>query len=288
MNATLNSVAVSLVYLGGASLVFIFGSSYFNLFRTNRSWLFKLTLIVASGVAAWLLIRSHYNPAYGLLALAFLCASTASFAGAAAAHLLHRRLKLNREDVRAMGLAKGLEALVVAASILALIGVSGTPLRSFYLTAGSLGLGLAIGGSGFLLFAIGAWLQGRQLGITARTYRRLLPWVLLFVFANGFMEELWFRALFLGPLSTLAGPIAAVIVTAAVFAFSHIGATYMKREERIRFLVILFPLGLIWAASFHFTGSIIAATLFHAGADLMAINGFVAAYHGSEEGLAST
>jgi len=271
------------IFLGGSALVFVFGSSYFSLFRTNKSWSFKLALVAASGVAAWFLLRSDLDLAYGLLAFAFLGASTASIVGAAAAYLLHRPLKLTGVDVRTMGLTKGLEAVVVVGSILALMAAFRFPLPSFYLTAGKLGLGLGIGSVGFLLFAIGAWIQGRQLKIRAETYRRILPWVLLFVFANGFMEELWFRALFLGPLTTLVGPIAAIVLTAAVFALSHIGVTYMEKEERLRFLMVLFPLGLAWGACFHFTGSIIAATLFHAGADLMPINGFIAAYHGPKE-----
>ena len=85
--------------------------------------------------------------------------------------------------------------------------------------------------------------------------------------------------------ATLVGPIAAIVLTAAVFALSHIGATYMQKQERVRFVIILFPLGLAWGACFHFTGSIIAAALFHAGADLIAINGFIAAFHGRDSAI---
>ena len=279
MGSAFVGIIVGLIYLCGSALVFVFGSSYFSLFRTNKSWSFKLALVAASGIATAVLLRSDLNPAYGLLAFAFLGASTASILGAAAAHLLHRPLKLTGDDVRAMGSAKAIEAVVVVGSILGLAAAFRVPLASLFMTTGKVGLGLGIGCAGFVLFAAGAWVQGRQLKIPAQTYRRLLPSVLLFVFANGFMEELWSRGLFLGPMRTLVGPVAAILLTGAVFALSHIGATYMKKEERLRFLLILFPLGLAWGACFHFTGSIIAATLFHAGADLMAINGFIAAWH---------
>jgi len=47
-------------------------------------------------------------------------------------------------------------------------------------------------------------------------------------------------------------------------------------------LMILFPLGMVWGACLHLTDSVIASTLFHAGADLMVINGFIAAFHKEE------
>jgi len=179
-----------------------------------------------------------------------------------------------------MGTAKGLEAVVVVGTIFAILAIGRAPLASVYLTAGNVPLGLAVGLGGFSLLAILAALQAKSMKIPTATIRRLLPAILLFVFANAFMEELWFRGIFLRPLVSLLGPIAAIALTAAVFAVAHIGASYMAKEERIRFLFILFPLGLAWGAATHFTGSLLASTLFHAGADLMIVNGFIAALHG--------
>ena len=175
---------------------------------------------------------------------------------------------------------KGLEATAVVAAILLLLAAARIPLDVAYIRAGKLGLGLAIGAGGFGLFAVLAVLQARPMGILRATNLRLLPWILLFVFANAFMEELWLRALFLRPLVSIAGPVVGVLLTAVVFAGIHIGATYLSRGERLRFVAILFPLGLAWGASLHFTDSLIASTLFHAGADLMIVNGFIASFSG--------
>ena len=287
MNSTAIGVASGVVYVCGSALVFILGSSYYSLFRTNKSWLFKLALVVAALPVAWLLLRSHLDSAYGHLAFAFLAAATGNVLGAAAGNWLHRPLKLRDDSLPGIALAKGLEAVVVVGSILLLMLAFRVPLGDAYLRVGNLGLSLGIGCGGFLLFAIAARAQGRQLGIRFQTYRRLLPWVLLFVFANGFMEELWFRGLFLRPLVSLVGPIAAVILTAVVFALAHIGATYMSKDERIRFLVILFPLGLAWGACTVFTDSLIASTIFHAGADLMIVNGFVVSPEAAQADLPS-
>ena len=174
--------------------------------------------------------------------------------------------------------------LAVAGTILAVLAAGRVPFASAYLKVGNLSLGLGIGLGGFTLFGVLATLQHRSMGIEGATIRRLLPWILLFVFTNGFMEELWFRALFLGPLSTLLGPAVAMILTAAVFALAHIGASYMSGQERIRFLLILFPLGLVWGAAMYVTGSLLASALFHAGADLLIVNGFVASLHGKRSG----
>ena len=270
---------IGLLFLAASALVFVFGSSYYALFRTNKSWLFKVALVVAFAIAAWLTMRSGLDPAFGFLAFAFLAAAAVNLLGAAAGTWLHRPLGIRDDSLKGIALAKGLEAIVVVGTILVLLVAVRVPFDSIYLRAGRLGLGLAIGGGGFALFAVAVAFQARSMKIPVKTVCRLLPWILLFVFANGFMEELWFRALFLGPLVSLLGPIAAIVLTAGVFALAHIGASYMAKEERVRFLIILFVLGLAWAASMHFTGSVLASILFHAGADLMIINGLIAALH---------
>lgn len=279
MSETIAGAVTAVLYLAASGLVFVFGSSYYCLFRTNRSWLFKLALVAMAIPAAWLLLRSSLNPAYGLLAFAFLAAATANLLGAAAGTWLPRPLGLRDDALPGIALAKGIEAVVVAASILLLTFAFRIPTSEVYLTTGNLGLSLGIGIGGFALFAVLAAGQARQMKIPATTIRRLAPWILLFVLANAFMEELWLRALFLRPMVSLVGPIAAIILTAVVFALAHIGATYMSKNERVRFLIILFPLGLAWGACLHYTGSILASTLFHAGADLMIVNGFIAALH---------
>ena len=268
-----------LLFLGSYALVFVFGSSYYSLFRTNKSWLFRISLALVFAIATWLTMRSGLGRAHGLLAFAFLAAAAASLLGAAAGTWLHRPLRIRDDSLKGIALAKGLEAIVVVGSILVLLVLVRVPFDAIYLRVGHLGLGLAIGGGGFALFGVAALLQARSMKIPAQTIGRLLPWIVLFVFANALMEEVWFRALFLRPLVSLLGPIAAIGLTAAVFALAHIGASYMAKEERVRFVIILFPLGLAWGACLHFTGSLIASTLFHAGADLMIINGFIAAFH---------
>ncbi|MFC2078478.1 lysostaphin resistance A-like protein [Candidatus Bipolaricaulota bacterium] len=273
-------VIAGLAYLAASAGVFALGSSYYSLFRTNESWTFKGLLVAAFAPITWLTMSGSHNDGIGLLALAFLAAALANLLGTAAGTWLPRPLRLRNDSLKGIALLKALEAVVVVGTILVILLIARIPFRFVYLSLGKLSLGLAIGLGGFALFGVGALFQARSLRIERSILVGVLPWILLFVFANAFMEELWLRALFLKPLISLVGPIAAITLTAAVFALLHIGAAYMPKEDRIRFLIILFPLGLAWGACLFLTGSIIASALFHAGADLIVVNGFIANLHG--------
>ena len=274
MTGVVIGILTGALYLGGSALVFVLGSSYYQLFRINRSFLYKSILVVGFAVSTWLTMLGTLAPAYGLLSFAFLSAAAANLLGASAAYL-QKPLRIRSDTLRGMAVGKAVEAVAVVGSIVALAGIVRVPAGSLYLQTGRLGLGLAIGCGGFALFAVLAAMQARQMKIPGRTIVGLAPWILLFVLANGFMEELWLRAVFLQPLVSLIGPIAAIALTALVFALAHIGISYMSKEERLRFLVLLFPLGLAWGVCLHFTGSILASALFHAGADLMIVNGLI-------------
>ena len=83
------------------------------------------------------------------------------------------------------------------------------------------------------------------------------------------MEELLFRGIFLKQLNNLFKPIWSIILTTVVFAASHMQVTYTP--DVLVFVGITLILGLIWGSLMHYTKSIIASMLFHAGADLMII-----------------
>ena len=167
---------------------------------------------------------------------------------------------------------------MVVGTILVLVGLAPIEFPVIFMQWGNLAWGLPIGILGFAIFAIIAWKQAKSMQIPPKTLITFLPWILIFVFANAFMEELWFRGLFLKTFEPAIGPWASLLLISVVFTLAHIGATYLSRAERIQFLLILFPLGLIWGYLMQFTDSLLASTLFHAGADLMVINGFIAAF----------
>ncbi len=269
-------IGVGFAYLAGSIAVFLLGSSYFSVFRMNKSRVYRAALVPAAAGAWWLTARFSGNDSIVLLAVAFFAAALANLTGWAVS-LLHKPLRIGDDSVRGIAVGKTLEACAVVAAIILVFATTRTSLSTVYIAQGRVSLGLALGLGGFVFFAIAAGFQARSLKIACPLLIRSLPWMFVFCLANAFMEELWFRALFLKPLALLVGPTVAILLTGAVFAVLHIGATYLSKTERVRFLALLFPLGVVWGGCMYVTGSILASTLFHAGADLLVVNGFTQA-----------
>jgi len=269
-----------LLLLLGGLLIFLFGSSYFNIFPTNKSKIYKISLPIAFLILSLFLFRRDPSANYWQVSYAFCVASSANLLSTLCGAWLLRLLKLPDNTIKGLALAKLSEALVVIATIIVLFVMAGIDISSIYLLIGNLPLGLAIGLISFSLFATIALLQFKSFNLGLNTLVSLLPWILTFVFSNAFMEELWFRGIFLNTFEPILGAVASLCLTSIVFTGAHIGATYLSWPERVRFLVILFPLALAWGFTMQTTGSLIGSTLFHAGGDLLIINGFIAAFHG--------
>jgi membrane protease YdiL (CAAX protease family) len=146
--------------------------------------------------------------------------------------------------------------------------VAGYKLKDIYIAKGRLSLGLIIGLLSFILMGFLA-LNNHEQHIDSVFLKRNILWILLFVFSNSFMEELLFRGIFLNQLNNLFKPYWSIILTAIVFAASHMQVTYTP--DVFIFVGLVLILGLLWGFLMHFTKSIIVSMLFHAGADLMII-----------------
>jgi membrane protease YdiL (CAAX protease family) len=94
---------------------------------------------------------------------------------------------------------------------------------------------------------------------------------LIFVLANGTLEELLFRGLFLRKLEPFVGKFLSNLLTALVFTVLHRGAFYTS-DEAI-FLAVTFPLALVWGYVMQKTDGIWGSILFHAGMDIPIILG---------------
>ena len=142
-----------------------------------------------------------------------------------------------------IAVAKFSESLCRVVPILALMAIIGADGRSMYL-ARRLGLGLAVGLAGFVAFAGLAFIPQAGKVDMASKLLSLSPWILIFVLANGFMEELLFRGLFLKSYEPFLGRGLSNLLTAMVFTLAHLPVTYVS--DVVQFLVILFPLALLW------------------------------------------
>jgi uncharacterized protein len=163
------------------------------------------------------------------------------------------------------------ESLWRVIPILVLMAIAGADRRSMYLTKGKIILGLAIGIPGFAGFVILAFMPlARQEGGLNKLLL-LSPWILIFILANGFMEELLYRGIFLRRYEPFLGKGLSNLLAAIVFTLIHVQVIYVS--DVIQFLLIVFPLALIWGYLMQQTDSLWGSVSFHAGADCMIIFG---------------
>ena len=168
-----------------------------------------------------------------------------------------------------LALDKFSQFLHVVTAILALTLLGGNDLKSIFIKKRNLKFGLTFGLISFVGFAV--------LGVILQWGSRdrfgnlpgALPWLLLFIFSNSIMEELWFRGIFLRKFEPLIGRQAAILVTALVFGISHVFATYDFPGGKLVFGAVVFGLGWLGAQAMFKEDGLVGPVLFHAGYDLM-------------------
>lgn len=274
---------LSLFFLVGGLAIFMFGNNWTSLFPTNRSALFKWGLAALFLGVALLLRRSEPTQKFWPVAFALFVAASANALMWGLGDWLARLLPPINDPALALAIDKLSQAIPVTLTILLLSWLVGDDLASLFIRGGNLAQSLRFGLISFgvwaALFAVIAVLQANSTsstglfagGVPLSQVVAALPWFLIFVFANAWMEELWLRGLFLKKLQPLLGTTATVLVTTLVFALVHIGAEYAAPAERILFTVVVFAVGLVNAWVMLKTESIWGSVLFHAGYDLMVI-----------------
>lgn len=182
---------------------------------------------------------------------------------------------LDMETSKGFALSKLSDGVIISLVLIVSFVVGGYQLKSIYLTKGRLIRGLLMGAFFFILFAYLALNNPEEmpaLGFLRSNY----IWILVFVFANGFMEELIFRGIFLKKLNQYFKPLWSIILTAVCFAAPHLMVMY--KTDTLIFAGVVFVLGMICGYAMHYSKSILAPTLIHAGADLMIIIPVFASY----------
>ena len=166
------------------------------------------------------------------------------------------------------------EVLPVCAAIFLAAFLAKLSLESLGLRGGrvgrSLGLGLLATVPLLLLFAVDpAGSSKTVLALPAPTLRAWLPWIAAFSIANGFMEELWFRGLWLATFKQVLGPSAALHVTSVAFCAMHV-IVYWRDPTAILILTpVWLYMGYAYAMIVRKTGSLWGAVLAHAAADVI-------------------
>jgi membrane protease YdiL (CAAX protease family) len=258
-------------------LFFIVGTMVFAIITLQPYVSEDKLLSYHAGLSATLLItaifmrRSERGRQYWPVCYVFFVAGTAVLLSTLFSDRLLAPFGLNAETPQGAAVAKLCQSILRIVPILVLMRVMGFDWRSLYLSKGKINIWLPIGIIAFIIFPVIAYfLLSDQEGMLNKLLS-LLPWILLFVFFNGFAEELLFRGLFLKRYEPFLGKNLSNILTAMVFTLMHTQVTYA--QQMLQFLLIVLTLSLVWGYLIQKTNSLWGAVLFHAAADCLIIFG---------------
>ena len=266
-----------MLFLACGLLVFVVFSHYYPIFSGSLDLYGRIGVTLFFLVAALLARSSQRLHRYWQVLFAFgtACAAISVDYLLGLSKWLLPALSIGAETPAGWAIDKLESSLLSVVVILALTLASRQSLASLYLRRGRLWLGLVVGLAVFVVMVATAIpLAELQFGGSNLSWQRILPWtpwVLIFILANAFNEELLFRGLFLGRLEPFMGKFAANLLMAIPFTLMHTGANYTP--DVLLFLGMLFPLSLAWGWLMQKTDSIWGSVLFHAAMDIPIVLG---------------
>lgn len=266
----LKQFTLFVLFLFCSLAILVFGSNYFEIFPTNKNLTYNIIVSVVFLIAALLLKLNEPWKKYWHIAFAFFIASVAFpitlvFNGWTNSVLIW--FKVTATSAQGMAIAKLSEMLLIVVPIVVLTKLSGADLGSIYLKRGNLKLGLGLGVIVFFNFVTSAFLFFAERFTNIDRLVAAILWGLVFSFANGFMEELWLRGIFLKRFEPVLGVSSSIFLTSIVFALMHGGAVYLVPVALPFMVANTFTLGLGCGYLMMKSDSIWGATLIHAAAD---------------------
>jgi membrane protease YdiL (CAAX protease family) len=177
-------------------------------------------------------------------------------------------MSVNDSTPAGWALQKLSECIIIASVIVTFTLAAGGNLGSIYLQKGNLKLGLIIGSISIFIFAAGAIPMAALFNAPSLSLSRILPWLpwlLVFVFANG---------MFLRKLEPLVGKYVSIFLLAFIFTGLHSWVSYTA-DNRI-FIAVTFPLAGALGFIMQKTDSIWGSILLHAGMDIPVMIGIFA------------
>jgi membrane protease YdiL (CAAX protease family) len=259
------------LFLVAGVACFVLASNYFHIWPTNDNPLYQGSLAALVLAAALVMRRTERLKALWPLAYAFFVATMVwlltTLAGGFGNWAL-RLLDLTSDTPAGMAVAKVAEAAGTVIIILGLSRLAGWTPASLLLRRGDLKWALVAGSLVIVNFATAMLMVSVTPSTDLGALGQLILWGLVFSAANGFMEELWFRGLFIGRLAPHVGASGAVVLTALVFALMHVSAFYFSPQVIPVFLLNLLTHGLVLGWLIYKTDSLWGAVLYHLAMDL--------------------
>ena len=268
----LGAVILFLVFGAGIMLVF---SPWNPLLELKADLLGRIGLVILIGLSSLAAKRwSKTQALWPLLSGLFIMAVAVSLTWIMANYLIDN-LGMSGKDPRGFALLKLNDLVVIAVTVICMSRCMGFSFGDLYLQKGKMKLGLLLGVGTFIAAAATAIPSGQLLfkldPAKLAGWQNWIGWLLLFVLANGFMEELLFRGLFLKKLEPILGEFFASLTIAVVFSALHFGVGYTS--DQWMFQVILMLLAMAFAAVMQKSRSLWPAALFHAGMDISVMLG---------------
>ncbi len=262
----------SIIYVITGGLIFILGLNLLNFvpekFRDSYKIVLPIILLITYFVS-----QKHF-PNQKSVFLAFFLVS----AGWALDFYLTGKIKdlfsLNTKELSGLTYTMVISTLLVSAPVIIGWLISGQNLPAIFIKGSPKVWSIVLGIAGLIFFGGLGILQAIDQGLTIKVIGVAIPLALVFSLANGFREELAYRAIFLKGFQENIGGVLAVIVTTLVFTLAHIDVSYTP-ANMIVFAIVLVLLGVVGSLIMMKTGSLIGAVLFHAGADILLIMGML-------------
>ncbi len=261
-----------IVYLVIGGLIFILGLNLLRLIPVGFREIYMIGLSTILLIAYF--VSHKYFPNHKTVFLAFFLVSLGWIVEN---NLTSRIVHMFSWDTQELsGFAFTMVTSTLLVSVPVIIGwlLSGQKLSDIYVQGSGKIWGIVLGTVGLLLFGGLGVLQALNEGLTIELIGAAIPLALVFSLANGFREELVYRAVFLKGFQANIGLVAAITVTTLVFTLAHIDPGYTP-ANLIIFAIVLILIGVIGSLIMIKTGSLIGSVLFHAGADVLLIMGML-------------
>jgi membrane protease YdiL (CAAX protease family) len=267
-----SKVILFLIFIGFSFISFTVGG-YNNFIPTDIRPLSRAMVFAILAVITYIARKSEKLHQYWRILFSF----TISSAGLLAAWFLGRWYQLipglSISTVEGVAIAKVAEVLPIVVAISVGVWIVDKKMSSVFLKGGNIGhsilLGLLFSPLGLIPFLA---LGGLGITVEAELILTWLPWIFAFSFANGLMEELMIRGLFLRKYATFFGQKGSLLLTSLVFALFHFGL--LESADFVNafiFYTFTFGLGLSWGYITQRSDDIWGSVLAHMIADALGI-----------------
>ena len=262
----------SMIYVVIGGLIFIWGLNLLKSIPEKFHDIYKIGLPLILLMAYF--ASQKYFPDQKTVFLAFFLVSVGWTLDYYLTGRINDLFSLNTKELSGLAYTMVISTSLVSAPVIIGWAISGQNLSALFIQNSEKTWGIVVGIAGLLLFGGLGVLQSLNQGLPVKVIGVAIPLALVFSFANGFREELVYRAAFLKGFEANIGVVATIIVTTLVFTLAHIDVSYTPASQ-IVFVIVLLIIGVVGSLIMMKTGSLIGSVLFHAGADILLIMGML-------------